>query len=106
MDNKIFSFYFNNLKQIFTSSKVSGLAVDENWVIFPQSAKARHIHNRPTAYTQTCLQALPLQYLQQDMEIVIEFVLLGAQRIDGLDGMNHRRVVATAEGIANFREAV
>lgn len=40
------------------------------------------------------------------MQVVIEFVFLEAQRVDGFYRMDDRGVVAATEGIADFRKAV
>ncbi len=40
------------------------------------------------------------------MQVMVEFVVLAAQAVDGLDGMDDGGVVTTTKGIADFREAV
>ena len=56
----------------------------------------------PTGYQQLS----SFQNLQQYMQVVIEFAFLEAQRINRFYGMNDRRVIAAAKGIADFRITV
>ena len=109
MDKLIFSFYFSCLIDKKGSEKGTELAVDELRTIFANPGDSCSLPRPPTAFPQTCsTRSLKsaLENLQQHVQIVIEFVFLGPQRVDGLDRMNHGGVVAAAKGIADFGKAV
>ena len=105
MYNSKKSFFFSCLKTKTGSAKASGLPVDQFGTNFGPGKKWQVSPKHRTAFPQTYPRSA-LQNLQKHVQIVVELVVLGLERVDGLHGMNDRGVVTTAKGIADFRETV